>query len=519
MNFNEWLTANGHDPESVSEKAKLHLQAIWRSEQAGDQKPVNPVAAANAGTPVGAVAQTANAVSDGGGFDATMKAIEAENDRIEFIRSTTVRACQEAIGDTDRVRNLRALSEAAVADKTVNKQRWELEMVRNRAYSPNIFAPSNNQVTGDVLEAALCQAAGLKNLDKHFNEKTLDAAHKQYKGGMGLQELIGTVAKKYGFHGSAARDLRGAMKAIQYGEMQATGGFAASTYDVSGILTNSLNKFVRSAFNYVERVWPEISATRSVRDFKQISSYSLTGNFTYEKLAPGGEIRHATLGNETYTNQADTYAKMLGIDRRDLINDDLGAFAEVGRKLGRGGAQAINDVFWAEFMDNATFFTSGRGNFDDGTDTAFSSSGLEAANVIWRAMTDPDGRPMGSRGAILLVPPKFEVAAMQLMNSLTINAADSEGTSNPWAGRFRVVVSDYLSNSSFTGYSTDAWYILADPQDVPVMEVVFLNGQEMPTIESVDMDFNRLGIGIRGYHDFGAALQEYRGGLKLKGTV
>ncbi|MBU0639071.1 MAG: hypothetical protein KKB50_09420, partial [Planctomycetes bacterium] len=46
------------------------------------------------------------------------------------------------------------------------------------------------------------------------------------------------------------------------------------------------------------------------------------------------------------------------------------------------------------------------------------------------------------------------------------------------------------------------------PTDLPVIEVAFLNGQESPTIETADADFNVLGIQMRGYHDFGVALQE-----------
>lgn len=79
------------------------------------------------------------------------------------------------------------------------------------------------------------------------------------------------------------------------------------------------------------------------------------GKDQYELVAPGGEIKHGTLGNEQYTNKADTNALMLQIDRRDIINDDLGAITTVPRKLGRGSGLKINDVFWKTFTDNAAF--------------------------------------------------------------------------------------------------------------------------------------------------------------------
>jgi hypothetical protein len=79
-------------------------------------------------------------------------------------------------------------------------------------------------------------------------------------------------------------------------------------------------------------------------------------------------------------------------------------------------------------------------------------------------------------------------------------------------------MSTYLSNSSYTGYSTTAWYLLADPMDLPVIEIGFLNGRDMPVIDSTDADFDTLGIQMRGYHDFGVAKQEYRAGVRSKGA-
>ena len=44
-------------------------------------------------------------------------------------------------------------------------------------------------------------------------------------------------------------------------------------------------------------------------------------------------------------------------------------------------------------------------------------------------------------------------------------------------------------------------------------------GQESPTIETAEADFNTLGVQMRGYRDFGVALQDPRGGLKVKGEA
>jgi len=52
---------------------------------------------------------------------------------------------------------------------------------------------------------------------------------------------------------------------------------------------------------------------------------------------------------------------------------------------------------------------------------------------------------------------------------------------------------------------------------MPVIEACFLDGKQESTIETADMVFDELGIACRGYHDFGVAKQEYRGGVKSAG--
>ena len=85
---------------------------------------------------------------------------------------------------------------------------------------------------------------------------------------------------------------------------------------------------------------------------------------------------------------------------------------------------------------------------------------------------------------------------------------------NIWRGRYRVESSPYMHNTAYTGYSATAWYLLADPNDMPVIEIAALNGNVMPVVETADADFNVLGIQMRGYSDVGVALQEYRGGQR-----
>jgi hypothetical protein len=48
------------------------------------------------------------------------------------------------------------------------------------------------------------------------------------------------------------------------------------------------------------------------------------------------------------------------------------------------------------------------------------------------------------------------------------------------------------------------------------LEVAFLSGQDRPTVERADADFNTLGVQFRGFIDFGVKEQDWRGVLKME---
>ncbi len=214
--------------------------------------------------------------------------------------------------------------------------------------------------------------AGLEGVEKLHDEKTLELASKRFRGGIGLQELLLEAAWANGYSGRNFRDTRSVLRFAFATDIRAEGEF--STMDVGGILSNLANKFLLAGFFAVEQTWRHICAVRNVNDFKTAHSYRLIGIDQYEQVAAGGELKHGTLGNETYTNKADTFGLMLNIDRRDIINDDLGAITTVPRKLGRGSGLKINDVFWTMFLNNGAFFTAAANNYLSGAETPSAST-------------------------------------------------------------------------------------------------------------------------------------------------
>lgn len=524
MTFEAWLAAKGLDPAGLTDQMRSVAQLAYRAEQvpanpgpAGGAKHHADVAAVAAGGVRGAKNTLAESIA----------AMRADEEREAEIAAMIKAACEP---DREGYRTL-STEVAQVLSQQAFEQRWsrdklDLEIIRaSRAKPSGMYGKQQYAGVPDesVIEAAVCLAGQLPNPEKYFPVQTLEASRKHWRNGLSLGELMLTFARKGGYGGMSIRgNERSVLQAAFRPDIQANSWGPSTSGGLSGVLANVANKFLRAAFEAVDQAWQAMAATRPVNDFKAITTYSLTGDFQYLELPPGGEIKHAELGAESYTNQVKTYARMIGIDRRDLINDDLGALTGVGRRLGRGGALKINDVFWALFLNNSSFFTSGRLNVSTGAGSALGVAGLDAAYAKFLNQVDPNGKPAGVTPALLVVPPALWGTANQLMQGTGLNQQPATNAAAPnnniWAGMFRVVSSPYMQNSSYTGNSAAAWYLLANPADMPVVEVAFLNGQQTPTVESADADFNQLGIAFRAYHDFGAAFQEYRGGVRSAGS-
>lgn len=496
MNFDSWLAAKGFDPAAITDAQRAVLLAAFTAEQSPAPTPTP--------TPPPAPAPDVQAA-----VEEMRRQVAADVRRVAEVR----RVCAAAPHATVRHNGADVPLEAHAVAEGWDATRTELEVLRANRPVVHQTAAADAPPAADVLAAAVAVSGRLASPERHFSAQTLEAADRRFRRGLGLQELLLTAAAANGYRGrgSVRGDLREVLRA------------AFSSVSLPGILSDSANKFLLQGFMGVDQAWSQIAARRPVNDFKTITGYRLTGGLDFEIVGPGGEIPHGTLGEESYTNKAETYGKMLAITRQDIINDDLGALTAVPQRIGRGAGTKLNAVFWTEFLDNASFFATGNSNYISGATTNLSSEGLRQGVEKLRKQTDPDGQPLALTPKFLVVPPELESIADELYTSTNVNTGGAATTEkvpnrNVFAGKYQPVVSPYLSNTSYTGYSSTAWYLLADPMDLAVIEVVFLNGVEAPTVETADADFNTLGIQMRGYFDFGVNKQEPRGGVKSKGA-
>lgn len=385
---------------------------------------------------------------------------------------------------------------------------------------PNVMVRGQHSTSGETLKAAAMISAGVTVDDvvKTVGEPAVEAAAKTYRSQVGPKRLLLELAAANGFNDRMI-DESNWMSAADHAIKA-----SFSNVSLSGILADVYNKRLMQGFMSADQSWREIAAISSVSDFKQINSYRLNMTGGFDKVGPGGELKHGQLSDESFSNKAETYGKMLGLTRQDIINDDLGALSSIPFMFGRAAANSFNRVFWTEFLDNASFFT---GSSINSSGAALSVSGLDSAEQGFYAITAADGEVTGIKPAILLVPIGLKNLAKQLFNDTVLgvtslgatNAKAKDPISNPFAGQFRPVASPYLSDATISGYSPIDYYLLADPMDCPVIQAVFLGGRQTPIVESSQAEFNTLGIQYRAYMDFGAKKQDPKGGYKMDVTA
>jgi hypothetical protein len=316
-------------------------------------------------------------------------------------------------------------------------------------------------------------------------------------------------------------------------------------------LSNIMNKFLLDSYLSVDPndadpaggvAWKQFARVSSVQDFKPHYRIRMVPSLLLKRLTKGGEIEHGTIGEQSYMISADTKAIMLGLTRKDLINDDQSVLSTLPTHFGLGAAETVaNDIYACLLAglqsDGSTAFFSvsaltAAGNLMQPNLTvsaALAFSTLEAARTRFATQTKPNGQPAGILGRVLLTPPNLTGVAKQLCESDMLIASLSTGgnargtpANNTLKGLQTPVSSAYLSNgavNSLTGVtaagSPSTWFLLAAATSPAyAVEVGFLNGAEVPVIERAEADFQRLGISFRTFMDYGVALGEPRAAQK-----
>jgi phage head maturation protease len=282
-----------------------------------------------------------------------------------------------------------------------------------------------------------------------------------------------------------------------------------TTSDFPIILGDTVGRVLRDAYQAAPSGIRRLGRQTTARDFRAVNKIMLGEAPLLEKLNEHGEIKAGTMAEAREAYKVETWARKIGVTRQVLVNDDLGAFSDLARRMGQAAAETEARILVTlleagsgngpTMSDGKTLFHADHGN-KAGTGAAISDATLSAARLALRTQKGIEDRMIRVTPRNLLVPPALETTAEKWLASIApATAADV----NPFSGSLSLVVEPRLSSAT-------RWYVTADPGEIDGLEFAYLSGAEGPQVESRsgwDVD----GVEIRVILDFGAGFIDHRG--------
>jgi len=282
-----------------------------------------------------------------------------------------------------------------------------------------------------------------------------------------------------------------------------------TTSDFPIILGDTVGRVLRDAYQAAPSGIRRLGRQTTARDFRAVNKIMLGEAPLLEKLNEHGEIKAGTMAEAREAYKVETWARKIGITRQVLVNDDLGAFSDLARRMGQAAAETEARILVTlleagsgngpTLSDGKTLFHADHGN-KAGTGAVISDATLSAARLALRTQKGIEDRTIRVTPKNLLVPPALETTAEKWLATIApATAADV----NPFSGSLSLVVEPRLTSAT-------RWYVTADPGEIDGLEFAYLSGNEGPQVESRsgwDVD----GVEIRVILDFGAGFIDHRG--------
>ena len=288
-----------------------------------------------------------------------------------------------------------------------------------------------------------------------------------------------------------------------------------STSTFPAIMSNLANKSVMTGFNEAETTFQIWAGKGSNRDFKEAARVALSEAGNLELVPEGGQFQQDFLGEASARTKVATYGKLFSLTRQAIINDDLGLFSKIATKYGSAAKRLVNKMVYAQLtgnvkmQDGVALFDTKHGNVA-GTGESLSVKAIAKAITAMRRQKGIQGEAtLNITPKYLVVPPELEVTAYQIVNSTAAVDGVNSGVVNPYKGRFVVVADAELTDP-------DAWYLVADASQHDTIEVTYLNGVEIPRLET-RQGFDVDGIEYKVAFDCGVSALDFRGVFKNAG--
>lgn len=522
MGFEAWVEAKGFKVADLSAEQLDVLRAAYDAAQenvegAGKRKSKPKPARANDDND-----DERSPINAGVDVDAIVASVAervlgAVNDRTEV---ANVLASFEGKVDAKKLADIRAKS----ASEKWGRDRVELECRREaRPTAPAIHGGDSGEINAAAVEVGLlrCQGVNAEFLESQYSPEVLAAADHRRYARLTLHKALGLLCHAAGVYAPLG-DKEGLVEAAFEAHKKLMTFDAFSTLSLSGILGNTANKAMLASYSAVNTTWQRIAGVRSHSDFKVNTLYRLDASGAFKKVGASGDLKLSTLQETAFTKQLGTYGTIIALTRRDMINDDMGAFLQVVGTLGRLGALRIEEAVYVALLagiNSTSLFHANNGNYLTGAG-ALGITTLASLAQKFDDQVDPNNKPILTVPKTLLVGTAIKTTAMNLYNETVVVSTTTADkplpAKNPHAGMYEPVVSPFVNNTrikdqdgaAISGQTATGFGLFCDPADRAALGVAFLNGAQVPTIQSGELDFAQLGMQWRGFIDFGVGYED-----------
>ncbi len=293
---------------------------------------------------------------------------------------------------------------------------------------------------------------------------------------------------------------------------------AGSSSDFPHLMSALAGRHLLNAYTEWPSTFRPFVAVSDATDFKELHAIKLSGSPDLLDLDENGEYRHASFSDAAESYRVITKGRVVRLTRTMIINDDLRAFTRIPQLFGSAAKRMEGDAVYslltanAKMSDGVALFHADHKNLA-ATGGALGSATLSTGRSAMRLQTGLNGEAIDVQPAFVLTPTVQETDAEILLRSAALPTADySAGVLNPWAGKLTPIADPRLDADD-----SAAWYLLAHPNQVALIEIAYLEGEEQPYIEEeVDFDSDALKIKVR--HDFGAGVVDHVAGYKNPGA-
>ena len=326
--------------------------------------------------------------------------------------------------------------------------------------------------------------------------------------GMHLQELARACLQQVGVN--------------PYGmdKMEMVGmAFTHSGSDFGNILMDVAHKSLLTGYTEANETFTEWTRRGVLTDFKVSHRVGLESFPTLDTIPEGGEYKYATVGENAEQIQLATYGKMFSITRQAIINDDLHAFMEVPRLMGRAAIRTVGNLVYAilssnpKMEDGKALFHADHKNLM--TAAAMSVDALSQAETAMALQEDKSGVPLNLMPSTLIVPRASKMMASKFMNDAYDPDGNHSSDTNGVQGMAKVV-SDARLDKAFKASGKAPWFLAAGNGMEPI-EVAYLDGNDTPYLEQKE-GFNIDGVSTKVRLDAGVKALSHRTIIKNPGA-